>query len=135
MKVDVVKDFDEALGADVTKRIAALKPEFYTRTGAAIRHLVKTLDTRPNAHRLLLLLTDGKPNDVDHYEGRYGVEDTRRAVQEARRVGVAVFGITVDLKAQDYFPAIFGRGGYAIVGDATRLPSALPAIYRRLSAG
>jgi nitric oxide reductase NorD protein len=69
------------------------------------------------------------------YEGRYGVEDTRRAVQEARRTGITVFGITIDLKAKDYFPVLFGRGGYAIVGDAMRLPAALPAIYRRLACG
>ncbi len=134
VKIDVVKDFDEPLGAAATKRIAALKPQFYTRVGAAIRHMLVRLEERPHQHRLLLLLTDGKPNDVDHYESRYGVEDARRAVQEARRFGVAVFGVTVDRKARDYFPAIFGRGGYAIVSDATRLSSALPAIYRRLAA-
>ena len=92
------------------------------------------LQERATGHRLLLVLTDGKPNDEDHYEGRYGVEDSRRAVQEAHRAGVAVFGITVDLEARDYFPTIFGRGGYAIIGDATRLPSVLPGIYRRLVA-
>ena len=135
VKVDCVKDFDEPFGTLPSVRIAALKPEFYTRTGAAIRHMNAKLKARPNGHRLLLVLTDGKPNDVDHYEGRYGVEDTRRAVLEARRDGAVVFGITIDLKAQDYFPALFGRGGYAIVGDATRLPAALPAIYRRLAAG
>lgn len=135
VKVDAVKDFDEQFGTVAPKRIAALKPEFYTRTGAAIRHMNEQLKARPNGHRLLLVLTDGKPNDVDHYEGRYGVEDTRRAVLEARRDGAVVFGITIDLKAQDYFPALFGRGGYAIVSDATRLPAALPAIYRRLAAG
>jgi nitric oxide reductase NorD protein len=132
VKIDAVKDFDEPFGVLVSKRIASLKPEFYTRTGAAIRHANERLKGRPSGHRLLLVLTDGKPNDVDHYEGRYGVEDTRRAIQQARRDGCVVFGITIDVKAQDYFPALFGRGGYAIVGDATRLPAALPAIYRRL---
>ena len=67
------------------------------------------------AQKLLLVLTDGKPNDVDHYEGRFAVEDTRKAVREARRLGVAVFGVTVDAGAQSYFPTLFGRGGYAIV--------------------
>ena len=134
VKVDVLKEFDEPFGAAASRRVAALKPQFYTRVGAAIRHALARLQERPSMHRLLLVLTDGKPNDVDHYEGRYGVEDARRAVQEAHRAGVAVFGITVDLKARDYFPAIFGRGGYAIVGDAARLPAVLPAIYRKLAA-
>lgn len=101
--------------------------------GAAIRHVVTHLAERPNRHRLLLLLTDGKPNDLDHYEGRYGLEDTRRAIREARRAGLAVFGITVDRKARDYFPYLFGRGAYAIVGRLSRLPHALPALYRQIT--
>ena len=87
---------------------------------------------RPNRQKLLLVLTDGKPNDVDHYEGRFGIEDTRRAVMEARRSGLTVFGVTVDREAQSYFPAIFGTGGYSIVGRIAQLPQALPAIYRSL---
>ena len=85
------------------------------------------------AQKLLLVLTDGRPNDIDHYEGRFAVEDTRKAVREARRLGIAVFGVTVDASAQSYFPALFGRGGYAIVGNIRRLPAALPAIYRQLA--
>ena len=79
------------------------------------------------------MLTDGKPNDVDHYEGRFAVEDTSKAVRETRRQGIAVFDVTVDAGAQSYFPALFGRGGYAIVGDIRRLLAALPAIYRQLA--
>ena len=58
---------------------------------------------------------------------------TRRAVREARRLGVAVFGVTVDASAQSYFPVLFGRGGYANVGNIRRLPAVLPAIYRQLA--
>jgi nitric oxide reductase NorD protein len=53
-------------------------------------------------------------------------------VQEARRLGTAVFGVTIDATAQSYFPTLFGRGGYAIVGNIRRLPAALPALYRQL---
>ncbi len=120
------------MGSIVERRIAALRPGYYTRIGAALRHASAQLAKRPNRKRLLIVLTDGKPNDVDHYEGRFGLEDTRRAVREARRGGVAVFGVTVDREAQSYFPVIFGRGGYAIVGRIARLPAALPAIYRQL---
>lgn len=132
VNVLTVKDFDEPSGARVERRIAALKPGYYTRIGAAIRHVTKQLEQRPHRHRLLMLLTDGKPNDVDHYDGRYGVEDTRKAVQEARRAGLAVFGITIDRKAQDYFPHLFGRGSFAIIDDISRLSAALPKIYRQL---
>ena len=130
--VDTVKGFEERLDAVVRRRIAALRPGAYTRIGAAVRHVAAQLDTRPERHRLLLLLSDGKPNDLDHYEGRYAVEDSRKAVQEARGRGLAVFAVTVDRRAEHYLPRIFGRGGYAIVGHLGRLPDALPAIYRQL---
>jgi nitric oxide reductase NorD protein len=135
VKVNTVMGFDEPFGPAVTRRIAALKPGHYTRMGAAIRHASAELGKRPSRHRLLIVITDGKPNDSDHYEGRYGTEDTRRSVQEARRSGVSVFGVTIDASAQAYFPMLFGRGGYAIVSEPSRLPTVLPALYRQLSAG
>ena len=133
VSVLTIKDFGEALNARVARRLQALRPGHYTRIGAALRHAAARLVAQPNRRRLLLVITDGKPNDMDHYEGRYGAEDTRRAVREARRVGLAVFGITVDSRARDYFPHLFGPGGYAMVGRIARLPAALPAIYRQLT--
>lgn len=131
--VSTVKDFDEPLDRRVIRRIEALKPGQYTRIGTAIRHITVELAQRPHRHRLLLLLTDGKPNDIDHYEGRYGIEDTRMAIREARKAGLRVFGVTIDENARDYFPHIFGRGAYSIIRDVTRLPAALPSIYRQIT--
>lgn len=133
VRVETVKDFGEKMGPMVENRIAALKPGYYTRIGAAIRHATAKLVEQPNRRQLLLVLTDGKPNDVDHYEGRFALEDSRRAVIEARRKGVRVFGVTVDRDAKSYVPAIFGQHGYAVVSNIARLPAALPAIYRGLA--
>ncbi|WP_315766060.1 MULTISPECIES: nitric oxide reductase activation protein NorD [unclassified Bradyrhizobium] len=133
VRVETVKGFGEPMSAQVERRIGALRPGYYTRIGAAVRHAAAELSGQPQRKRLLLVLTDGKPNDVDHYEGRFAVEDTRKAVQEARRQGVSVFGVTIDAAAQSYFPTLFGRGGYAIVGNIRRLPAALPAIYRQVA--
>ncbi|PHR62720.1 MAG: protein norD [Robiginitomaculum sp.] len=130
--VSTLKGFSETLGPAVFSRIGALKPGFYTRLGAAIRHVSKELSATQSTKRLLLVLTDGKPNDLDHYEGRYGVEDTARAVREARRLGHAVFGITIDKKAQSYFPYIFGRNAFSIINHANDLIRALPVMYRQL---
>ena len=63
---------------------------------------------------------------------RYGIENTRQAIIEACRAGLTVFGITIDRKAQDYFPYLFGRGGHAIVGHLDRLIKVLPIIYQQL---
>lgn len=133
VRIETLKAFDEPMGAVVERRIGALRPGYYTRIGAAVRHAAGELARQPQRKKLLLVLTDGKPNDVDHYEGRFAVEDTRKAVQEARRLGAAVFGVTVDAAARSYFPTLFGPGGYAIVGNIRRLPAALPAIYRQLA--
>lgn len=132
VRVDVVKDFHDPVDERLVRRIEGLKPGQYTRMGAAVRHVTAQLAQRPQRHRLLLLLTDGKPNDIDYYEGRYGIEDTRAAIREARKAGLKVFGVTVDEAAQDYFPYLFGRGAYAIITHPERLPAALPAIYRQL---
>lgn len=133
VRLETVKAFGEPMSGAVERRIGALRPGYYTRIGAAVRHASAELARQPQRKKLLLVLTDGKPNDVDHYEGRFAIEDTRKSVQEARRLGIAVFGVTVDATAQSYFPTLFGRGGYAIVGNIRRLPAALPAIYRQLA--
>ena len=134
VRIDSIKRFDEKLSPVVARRIASLKPGYYTRMGAAIRHVSKQLDDQGVRKRLLMILTDGKPNDVDHYEGRFALEDCKKAVTEARSRGQTVFAVTVDRNAGDYLPAIFGRQGYALVSHIANLPSALPAIYRSLTA-
>ena len=126
------KDFDEPMSRLVEARVAALRPQFYTRLGAGVRHASAGLATQGSHRRLLLVITDGKPNDLDHYEGRHGIEDSARAIREARRAGHAVFGITVDREGKSWFPRIFGQGGFALFPDPDRLTAALPEIYRQL---
>ena len=126
------KDFDEPMNGLIESRIAGLKPGFYTRLGAAIRHASADLARQTKKRRLLLVITDGKPNDLDHYEGRHGIEDTAMAVREARRAGQAVFGVTIDREAKSWFPRLFGRGGFHVIPQAEKLTQALPEIYREL---
>ncbi len=126
------KRFDEPMSAAVSARIAGLRPGFYTRLGAAVRQASAELSEQARKRRLLLVITDGKPNDLDHYEGRHGVEDSRMAIREARRAGHAAFGVTVDARSKAQFARIFGRGGYSVVPHPDRLTVALPDIYRHL---
>lgn len=126
------KEFGEPMSGTVEARIGALRPGFYTRVGAAIRHASADLARQSKKRRLLLVITDGKPNDLDHYEGRHGIEDSRMAVREARRAGQSVFGITVDRDGKSWFPRMFGRGGYALIPHPDHLTAALPEIYRQL---
>jgi len=130
--VQTAKRFGEPMSSMVEARIAALKPCHYTRLGAAIRYASAGLAREARRRRLLLVITDGKPNDLDHYEGRHGIEDSRKAVEEARRLGHAVFGITVDRDGKSWFPRLFGQGGYAVIPHPEKLTQALPQIYRQL---
>lgn len=129
------KRFDEPMSAKVEHRISGLRPGFYTRLGAALRHTSSELAEQSRKRKLLLVITDGKPNDLDHYEGRHGIEDTRMAVREARRAGQSVFGVTIDKTGKSWFPRLFGQGGFAVIPHPDKLTQALPEIYRQLIGG
>jgi nitric oxide reductase NorD protein len=131
----LAKGFDERGGPKVARRIERLEPDGYTRVGAALRHVTARLAAQPAHRRLLLLLSDGRPNDIDHYEGRYGIEDTRQAVREAASEQVLVFGLTVDRTAPAYLTAMFGPGRAALLRRAEQLPTTLVEVLRRLLAG
>jgi nitric oxide reductase NorD protein len=134
VRVHQLKGFDEAWGPHTRNRVGAIKPGYYTRMGAAIRHATARLAERPERQRLLLILTDGKPNDLDVYEGRYGLEDTRHAVLAARAAGLLPFCITIDEAAHDYLPMLFGQQGYALVHRPQDLVGKLSAVHQRFLA-
>ncbi len=127
-----IKRFDQPYDNTVAQHIAGLEPEHYTRAGAAIRHATAVLMREAASHRLLLLLSDGKPNDIDDYEGRYGVEDMRQAVTEAKLQGISPFCLTIDRQAANYLPAVFGPHHYALLPRPELLPTVLLDWLRRL---
>jgi len=130
-----LKRFTDHAGPGVRNRIAALEPDGFTRVGAAIRHATALLSREPATQRLLLLLSDGRPNDVDIYEGRYGLEDTRQAFAEARLQGIHPFCLTVDREAPSYASRVFGDGAYAMLRHPERLPEVLVSVLRQLLRG
>ncbi len=127
-----IKGFNENYGSIVKERIGSLIPYHYTRMGPAIRHAAGILKNESSKVRLLFMLSDGKPNDIDAYEGRYGLEDTRMAIKEAEREGIIPFCLTVDNKAQEYLPRLFGKGNYAVASRADKLARRLPDLYARI---
>lgn len=133
IRFHTLKSFKEKHSDTSRGRIGAIKPGFYTRMGAAIRHATNILEQQPASQRLLLLLTDGKPNDLDQYEGRYGIEDTRMALIEARRKGLQPFCVTIDEKAGDYLPYMFGTDNFVVIRRPADLPKELPLLYARLT--
>jgi nitric oxide reductase NorD protein len=102
--------------------------------GFAIRHLTSLLNEIEARTKLLITLSDGKPDDYhDGYRGQYGIEDTRQALVEAKRSGVHSFCITIDKEAREYLPHMYGAAHYVIIDDVRKLPLKVPDIYRRLT--
>ena len=131
VRVRTLKEFGERGGEAMRARVAALAPEGFTRLGAVMRHATALLEREHASHRLLLLLSDGRPNDVDGYQGDYAIEDARQSVHEARARGVIPFCLTVDHEEHEYLPHVFGPG-YAVLRNPAGLPRALLDVVRQL---
>jgi nitric oxide reductase NorD protein len=129
-----IKSFSDAYDAAVCARIDGIEAKDYTRMGVAIRHLTQRLAVQPARHKLLVTLSDGRPDDFgDEYRGTYGIEDTRRALQEARRQGVRSYCITIDRHGADYLKHMVGPAGYTVLDDVRKLPLKVADIYRKLT--
>lgn len=133
VRFHIIKNFKEKYSNLIRGRIDSIKPGYYTRLGAAIRESTKILQKQKTANKLLLILSDGKPNDVDKYDGRYGIEDTKKAIQEAKQKGITPFCVTIDLEAKDYLTYLFGKNGFALIRNTKKLPKVLPEIYMNLT--
>src|SRR5690606_36468471 len=102
-RFDVVKAMSEPWhGGKAERRLASIEPAGYTRIGPALRHASGLLERASARRRLLLLITDAKPNDYDRYEGSYGIADVRQAVREAERAGIHVHALAIDPRARFY---------------------------------
>ncbi len=129
-----IKTFDDRYDDEVKARISGIRPQEYTRMGFALRHMTKLLNQIEAKTRVLVTLSDGRPDDYfDVYRGVYGVEDTRMALMEASRTGIHPFCITLDREARDYLPHMYGAARYIILDDVRQLPVKVTDIYRRIT--
>ncbi len=129
-----IKTFDEAYGHEVKARISGVRPQEYTRMGFALRHMTRLLNQVEAKTRVLVTLSDGRPDDYfDVYRGQYGIEDTRMALLEAARTGIHPFCVTLDRDARDYLPHMYGAARYIILDDVRQLPVKVTDIYRRIT--
>jgi nitric oxide reductase NorD protein len=129
-----VKRFDQPYDDEVKAKISGMRAGDYTRMGAAIRHLRHRLNEVEARTKLLITLSDGKPDDYnDEYRGQYGIEDTRQALFEARRQGVHTYCITIDEEAQDYLPHMYGAANYTVINEIEKLPLKVSDIYKKIT--
>jgi nitric oxide reductase activation protein len=128
------KDFDQPYDDAARSRLAGMRGGLSTRMGAALRHAASFLEKRPQRRRLILLVSDGEPADIDVRDPQYLRHDTKKAVEELGRRGISTFCLTLDPDADDYVSRIFGTNGYTVVDHVQRLPERLPSLFMRLTA-
>jgi nitric oxide reductase NorD protein len=126
-----LKDFQEPW-LRAAGRVGAAEPTGYTRIGPALRHATARMRQERSSARWIILLSDGKPNDYDRYEGNYGLADVRQAVKEARRDGIQIYGLAIEAVARHYLPLMLGSGAYRILPRPEQLSEALADFYKRL---
>jgi nitric oxide reductase activation protein len=114
------------------ERLSAVEPTGYTRIGPALRHATELLLRTGAKKRLLLLVSDGKPTDLDRYEGRYGIADVRQAVREAEAAAVETFALAVDAQARLYLPRMFGHSRFSILSSPAHLSKAMARVCAEL---
>jgi hypothetical protein len=127
------KDFKDSYNDDVKARLAGMQGGLSTRMGAALRHAASFLFKQPEQKKLILLVTDGEPADIDVRDPQYLRHDTKKAVEELATRGVRAFCLTLDPKADDYVSRIFGPKGFMVVDHVDRLPERLPMLYAGLT--
>ncbi len=127
-----LKDFTEPLNDEVKGRIGGIRPEKNTRMGPAIRHAAKALKAYPARIKLMIILSDGLPNDQD-YSNEYAIADSRSAIRESRSAFIHVHAITVNASNSAHLDNLYGDVHHTVIADVKQLPDKLPRIYRALT--
>lgn len=126
-----LKDFDD--NWDTAKhRIGAIEPSGYTRIGAALRHSGALLDKRDTKNKWVILISDGKPNDYDKYEGKYGINDVKQALRELNERQINSYALAIEAQAKYYLPQMFGQNHYQILTTPVELLQSLVKLYEKI---
>ncbi len=128
-----LKDFHQPYDDEAKARLAGMTGGLSTRMGAALRHAGYRLSKQPERRKLILLVTDGEPADIDEPDPQHLRHDTKKAVEELHSTGITTFCLTLDPRADSYVKRIFGEGGYTIVDRVERLPEQLPLLFASLT--
>ena len=127
------KDFDQHWNEEPKARLAGMTGQLSTRMGAAIRHAGHHLQLQKSAKKLLLVITDGEPADIDVRDPQYLRSDTKKAVEDVAKHGVITYCMSLDPRADQYVARIFGQNNFMVVDHVQRLPEKLPLLYAGLT--
>jgi len=126
-----IKGFDEDWNKAKYK-VGAIQPEGYTRIGAALRHSGALLDQRDTKNKWVILISDGKPNDYDRYEGRHGTNDVKQALRELNERNINSYALAIEAQAKYYLPQMFGQNHYQILTTPVELLESLVKLYEKI---
>jgi nitric oxide reductase NorD protein len=112
--------------------VGAVEPSGYTRIGPALRHAGARLQQQPSRKKWLVVLSDGKPNDYDKYEGQYGIQDVKQALRELRANNINTYAVAIEDQARYYLPQMFGQNHYNILTSPLEMVQALAKLYERI---
>lgn len=127
------KDFDRPYGELAKARLAGMTGQLSTRMGTALRHAGTFLQDRRAHKKLILLVTDGEPSDIDVHDSQYLMFDAKKAVEENNRHGIFTYCMSLDPRADRYVSRIFGQRNYMVLDQLRRLPEKLPMLYMRVT--
>ncbi len=126
-----LKGFDEDWHT-AKYRVGAIEPSGYTRIGAALRHSGALLDRRDTKNKWVILISDGKPNDYDKYEGKYGINDVKQALRELNERHINSYALAIEAQAKYYLPQMFGQNHYQILTTPVELLQSLVNLYEKI---
>jgi len=126
-----LKGFDDDWNT-AKHRVGAVEPSGYTRIGAALRHSGALLDKRDTKNKWVILISDGKPNDYDKYEGKYGINDVKQALRELNERQINSYALAIEAQAKYYLPQMFGQNHYQILTTPAELLQSLVKLYEKI---
>ena len=127
----IIKSFDEEWNKAKYK-VGSIQPTGYTRIGTALRHSGSLLKARKTRNKWVILLSDGKPNDFDRYEGKYGINDVKQALRELNENQINAYALAIEASAKYYLPQMFGQNHYQILSSPVELLTPLVKLYERI---
>ncbi len=126
-----IKAFDEPW-EKAKYKVGSIKPAGYTRIGVALRHSGNLLAQRESKNKWIILISDGKPNDYDRYEGKYGVNDVKQALRELNVQHINSYALAIEARARYYLPQMFGTNHYEILTSPIELLQSLTKLYEKI---
>jgi len=126
-----IKSFDEDW-QKAKYKVGNVQPQGYTRIGTALRHSGALLEKRDTKNKWLILISDGKPNDYDRYEGKYGIQDVKQALRELKEKQINSYALAIEAEAKYYLPQMFGQNHYQILTTPVELLQSLVKLYEKI---